>query len=78
MNLELIDQHIYEGPSSKQPLEELPSIAPSFKRTIFDWIDSGHIVAITKDKFNNCLKYDFKITSGKRPRLGQLVILNVF
>lgn len=78
MIAEVINQTIYEGPEVAQQLDTLKGINSGFKRTILEWIESGHTVSITKDKYNTCLKYDFKISSTKPPRLGQLVIQDVF
>lgn len=76
--MEIIEKNIYQSPVCGPYLERLTGISPGFKNTIHQWVIGGNIVEITKDRYDNCLKYDFKINKSEPPRLGQLVIVDVY
>ena len=75
--MEIIGKNVFEGSSSWDCLQNLSGISSGFKSTIREWIAGGNIVEITKDRYDNCLKYDFKINKGESPKTGYLVIIDV-
>jgi|GEM_PF-2747987 hypothetical protein len=76
--MEIIGKNVYEGSSCWDCLQKLSGISSGFKSTIREWIAGGNIVEITKDRYDNCLKYDFKINKGASPKTGQLVLVDVY
>ncbi|MES2734661.1 MAG: hypothetical protein V4714_23135 [Bacteroidota bacterium] len=76
--MEIITQNKYEGVHCWDCLQHLSGISAGFKITIRDWIIGGNIVEITKDKDDNCLKYDFKINKKEYPKIGYLLIIDVY
>jgi len=78
ITMEIIGKNVYEGTDCWDCLQNLSGISSGFKITIREWINGGNIVEITKDRFDNCLKYDFKINKGETPKIGQLVMVDVY
>ena len=76
--MEIIDKNVYEAPACETYLSRLSGISQGFNKTIYDWVSNGNIVEITKDQFDNCLNYQFKMNKTDDPKLGKLVIVDVY